>query len=50
LQPETDRVFVDTLRRHLPADALAELPHHINEQAFADACVDNLITLLRSRR
>ena len=49
-QPETDRVFVDTLRRHLPADVLAELPHHINEQAFADACVDNLITLLRSRR
>lgn len=49
-QPETDRVFVDTLRRHLPADALAELPHHINEQAFADACVDNLITLLRGRR
>jgi uncharacterized protein (UPF0261 family) len=49
-QPETDRVFVDTLRRHLPAGALAELPHHINEQAFADACVDNLITLLRSRR
>jgi uncharacterized protein (UPF0261 family) len=48
-QPETDRVFVDTLRRHLPADALAELPHHINEQAFADACVDNLITLLHGR-
>jgi len=48
-QPETDRVFVDTLRRHLPADALGELPHHINEQAFADACVENLIMLLRSR-
>lgn len=49
-QPEIDRVFVNTLRRYLPAEALAELPHHINEQAFADACVDNLITLLRDRR
>jgi uncharacterized protein (UPF0261 family) len=49
-QPKTDRVFIDTLRRHLSADALVELPHHINEQEFADACVDNLITLLGDRR
>jgi uncharacterized protein (UPF0261 family) len=49
-QPKTDRVFIDTLRRYLSADALAELPHHINDQAFADACVDNLITLLGGRR
>ena len=49
-QPETDRVFVDTLGRHIPAGALAELPYHINDQAFADACVDNLIMLLRGCR
>lgn len=45
-QPETDRVFVDTLRRHLPADVIRELPNHINDAAFADACVDELMRLL----
>jgi uncharacterized protein (UPF0261 family) len=46
-QPETDRVFVDTLRRYLSADMIAELPHHINDSEFADACVDELIGMLR---
>lgn len=45
-QPETDRVFVDTLRRHLPESAIRELPHHINDAAFADACVDEMIGFL----
>jgi len=45
-QPQTDRVFVDALARHLPAGAIKELPHHINDAAFADACVDELISLL----
>jgi len=45
-QPETDRVFADTLRRHLPADVIRELPNHINDAAFADACVDELMRLL----
>jgi uncharacterized protein (UPF0261 family) len=45
-QPQADRVFVDALRRHLPGGAIKELPHHINEAAFADACVDELISLL----
>ena len=45
-QPQTDRVFVETLTRHLPDGAIKELPHHINDAAFADACVDELISLL----
>jgi uncharacterized protein (UPF0261 family) len=45
-QPETDAVFADTLRRHIPADRIRELPQHINDAAFADACVDELLRLL----
>jgi uncharacterized protein (UPF0261 family) len=45
-RPETDRVFVDTLRRHLPGEVITELPLHINDAAFADACVAQLIGLL----
>jgi uncharacterized protein (UPF0261 family) len=45
-QPQTDRVFVDVLGRHLPPGVLKELPHHINDAAFADACVDELVSLL----
>ncbi len=48
-RPDTDRVFVDTLRRHLRGEAIAELDHHINDAAFADACVEELIGLLRAR-
>ncbi len=46
-QPDTDRVFTDALRRHLPGDAIRELPLHINDPAFADACVDALVPLLK---
>ncbi len=42
-QPGTDRVFVETLGRHLPDGVIRELPHHINDAEFADACVDELI-------
>ena len=45
-QPQADRVFVDALMRHLPPSAIKEMPHHINDAAFADACVDELISLL----
>jgi uncharacterized protein (UPF0261 family) len=45
-QPDTDRVFVDTLGRYLPGGAIRELPHHINDAAFADACVDEMIGFL----
>lgn len=46
-QPETDRVFVETIRQHLPDRWIRELPYHINDAAFADACVDELIGFLR---
>jgi uncharacterized protein (UPF0261 family) len=46
-RPETDRVLVEVLRRHLRAGTIAELDHHINDAAFADACVDELIGLMR---
>jgi len=45
-QPSTDRVFVDTLRKYVPGATISELPYHINDQAFADACVETLIALL----
>jgi uncharacterized protein (UPF0261 family) len=45
-QPETDRVFVDTLARHFSSAAIKELPHHINDPEFADACAGELIGLL----
>lgn len=48
-QPETDAVFVTTLRRHLPAERIRELPHHINDAAFADACVEALVRLMPKR-
>ena len=48
-QPETDRVFADTLRRYLPAGAIRELPCHINDDAFADACAAEMIGMMRSR-
>lgn len=45
-QPDADRVFVDSLRRHLSDDVVAELPVHINAPEFADACVVALIDLM----
>jgi uncharacterized protein (UPF0261 family) len=45
-QPHTDRVFVDTLRNHLSAGTMKELPCHINDPPFAAACVDELLGLL----
>ena len=38
-RPEEYRVFVDTLRSHLEVAEVEELPLHINDPAFADACV-----------
>ena len=46
-RPETDRVFVETLRRHF-SGVIRELPFHINDMNFADACIDELTALLRS--
>jgi uncharacterized protein (UPF0261 family) len=48
-QPQTDAVFVETLRRHLPGECITELPYHINDPAFADACVDAMLRLPKTR-
>jgi uncharacterized protein (UPF0261 family) len=48
-QPETDVVFVESLRRYLPGERIRELPHHINDAAFADACVATLMRLMPRR-
>jgi uncharacterized protein (UPF0261 family) len=48
-QPDADRVFVATLRRHFRDGAIKELPHHINDPAFADACVAELAGLLTQK-
>ncbi len=48
-QPETDAVFVSALRRHLPEERIRELPHHVNDAAFADACVEALARLMAGR-
>jgi uncharacterized protein (UPF0261 family) len=45
-QPETDQVFVETLRAHMAAGTVIEAPLHINDPRFADLCVDTLLQWL----
>lgn len=44
-QPMTDRIFVETLQQYISSEIITELPYHINDLSFADACVDTLIAL-----
>ncbi|MDP2409749.1 MAG: Tm-1-like ATP-binding domain-containing protein [Pseudolabrys sp.] len=46
-QPDTDRAWRNALRRYLSDDKIVDLPHHINDAAFADACVDALMDMMR---
>ncbi|HET7804401.1 MAG TPA: Tm-1-like ATP-binding domain-containing protein [Pseudolabrys sp.] len=48
-QPEADRVFAATLKRHLPTGAIKELPYHINDVDFADACAAEMVGMMRAR-
>ena len=48
-QPEIDRVFVETLKRYLPVGTIRELPHHINDAPFADACLNEMIEMVPAR-
>jgi uncharacterized protein (UPF0261 family) len=48
-RPEIDGAFVDALRRHFLGGSIKELPHHINDAAFSDACVAELMGLLPGR-
>jgi uncharacterized protein (UPF0261 family) len=45
-RPEEYRVFVDTLKAHLSAAVpVEEFPLHINDPAFADACVQAFVEM-----
>jgi uncharacterized protein (UPF0261 family) len=44
-RPEEYGVFVDALKSHLASARLAEVPLHINDAAFADACIDAFVEI-----
>lgn len=45
-QPAVDAEFAKSLRRHLHKGRIEQLDMHINDPAFADACVKNFIDLM----
>jgi uncharacterized protein (UPF0261 family) len=47
-RPEDYRVFVDTLKSRLKAARVDELPLHVNDAAFADACVDAFVRIAKT--
>jgi uncharacterized protein (UPF0261 family) len=44
-RPEDYRIFVDTLKSRLKSVRVEELSLHINDTAFADACVDAFLEM-----
>jgi uncharacterized protein (UPF0261 family) len=44
-RPEDYRIFVDTLKSHLKTVRVDELALHVNDTAFADACVDAFVEI-----
>ena len=44
---EDYRLFADSLKTHLKAATIEELPLHINDSTFADACVDAFVGIAR---
>ena len=44
-RPAEYRIFVDSLRSHLKTATVEELPLHINDAGFADACVDAFVRI-----
>jgi len=49
-KPDTDRLFTETLKSKLTSGPVRELDLHINDPAFADACVDEFLDLMALRR
>ena len=47
-QPETDRAFSRALSENLTTGTVEELPCHINDAAFADACVAAFLEIIGS--
>jgi len=48
-RPEDYGLFVDTLKSQLNAAPVEELPLHINDIAFADACIDAFVEICKKR-
>ena len=46
-QPTIDAVFTQSLRRHLKKGRIEELDLHINEPAFADACIVAFLEMMQ---
>ncbi len=49
LDPEADAAFVTALRQSFGTGEIVELDLHINDSAFADACVDAFIAMARPK-
>ena len=47
-RPEEYLVFRDALKASLPGGRIEELPLHINDPRFADACVDAFLEIANS--
>jgi uncharacterized protein (UPF0261 family) len=45
--PSDYRIFVDSLRNGLTSASIEELPLHINDRTFADACVDAFLKIAK---
>lgn len=49
LRPQDYRIFAQTLKSHLASARVDELPLHVNDPAFADACVDAFVAIAKTR-
>jgi uncharacterized protein (UPF0261 family) len=47
-RPEEYRVFMDSLKMHLKAARIKELPLHVNDSSFADACVNAFVEIAKT--
>ena len=47
-RPEEYRVFSDALKSHLNGARIEELPLHVNDIPFADACVDAFVEIAKT--
>jgi uncharacterized protein (UPF0261 family) len=46
--PEDYRIFADSLKKHVKSARIDELALHVNDRAFADACVDAFVEIAKN--